>query len=704
MIVKSFLKELVDSFVPLKRRKKVKKVRPWRDNDDVRDALRRRRTAERAWRSKKMPVTKMQYNVMKKMFSRVDKEARTNYLKEDLEESKGDSKALQRKLNRLLGNSEVVLPDVDCDRKLAEDFAEFFTGKVEKIRNSVKADVDSPVEELDSCVDLDKDCILEEFREVSEEEMKRIIKDMSDKTCDLDLIPTWLIKECVEVFVPLFTKIINASIRKGIVPELFQQALVFPTIKNPYGDRDSLSNYRPVSNLPFVSKVLEKVVLDQLNQALDENDLLNSHQSGYRVGHSCETLLMGMFDDLLQEMDKGNVVALLLLDMSAAFDTVDHAKLVDVLRRRFGIGGTALKWFTSYLGSRNFRVNVRGELSKMIYLICGVPQGSLLGPVLFLLYVEELQDLVHKYGLKIKLYADDSQIYVSLVPLDESGWSITRRKVEECLDQIKAWMVQHWLKCNESKTELLLLGKSSALDKLAFEPCIRFGDADIYPVDFTGTTGKTLGIYMDENLTLERQVNSVRRNCGMLLRNLWQVHRCLDYSTRILLVKQLVISRLDYCNVLYGGLPMKLISRLQKVLNSCIRFIYGLHGHQEDYLPYMRETHILPVEQRVIFKACLMAYKIVHGSAPDYLIEQIPTDIVDVTCRTRSTAVPDPYKLQYPKLSSINANSKLRKRRPSVLLPDLWNALPLELRSRPTVESFKTGLKTRLFVDAFGSG
>ena len=152
---------------------------------------------------------------------------------------------------------------------------------------------------------------------------------------------------------------------------------------------------------------------------------------------------------------------------------------------------------------------------------------------------------------------------------------------------------------------------------------------------------------MDENLTLERQVNSVRRKCGMLLRNLWQVNRCLDFSTRLLLVKQLVISRLDYCNVLYGGLPMKLITRLQKVLNSCIRFIYGLHGHQEDYLPYLRETHILPIEQRVIFKACLMAYKIVHGLAPDYLVGQIPVDKADdddLIC-TRSNAVPDSFKL-----------------------------------------------------------
>ena len=698
------LEDLVDTTVPLRRRKKAKKLRPWRDNEEVRQALRLRRSAERAWEGNKTPITKKQYNAMKKMFGKVDKEARINYVKADLEESKGDSNGLQRKLNRLLGKSEVVLPETGCDRQLAEDFADFFTGKVEKIRNSVTTEGHA-YEDVEPLEDFARTCTFEEFREVSCEEIERIVKDMADKTCDLDLIPTWMIKECIGVFAPLFTRVINSSLRKAVVPETFQQAIVFPTIKNPNGDRDSLSNYRPVSNLPFISKVLEKVVLDQLNEFLQENNLLNPHQSGYRVGHSCETLLMGMFDDLLQEMDKGNVVALLLLDMSAAFDTVDHSKLVDVLRRRFGVRGTALQWFISYLGSRNFRVNVRGELSRMICLICGVPQGSLLGPVLFLLYVEELQDLVRAYGLKIKLYADDSQIYVSLVPLDEERWRGTKRNVEECLAHLKAWMVQHWLKCNESKTELLILGKSSAIDKLTFEPSVRFGDVDVGPIDFKGTSGKTLGIYMDENLTLERQVNSVRKHCGMLLKNLWQVNRCLDFSTKILLVKQLVISRLDYCNILYGGLPKKLTDRLQKVLNSCVRFIFGLHGHQEDYLPYLRETHILPIEQRVIFKACLMAYKIIHGSAPEYLCEQIPADKgPDVpVVLTRKTAVPDLYKLQYPKLSSVNARSKLRKRRPSVLLPDLWNALPLDLRSLTTVESFKTRLKTRLFEESFGN-
>ena len=142
-----------------------------------------------------------------------------------------------------------------------------------------------------------------------------------------------------------------------------QEALVFPTIKNAYGDRDALTNYRPVSNLSFTSKLLEKAVLEQIMAYLDEQDLLNKHQAGYRVGHSCETLLLGMFEDLLREMDQGNVVALLLLDMSAAFDTVDHEKLLYVLHRRFRIGGSALQWIESYLKSRCFRVNVQGELS-----------------------------------------------------------------------------------------------------------------------------------------------------------------------------------------------------------------------------------------------------------------------------------------------------------------------------------------------------
>ena len=249
-----------------------------------------------------------------------------------------------------------------------------------------------------------------------------------------------------------------------------------------------------------------------------------------------------------------------------------------------------------------------------------------------------------------------------------------------------------------------MLGKSGALEKIAFEPSFVFGGAEIFPVDFKGTTGKTLGVYLDANLTMERQVNSVKRQCGMILRNLWQVNRCLDQSIKILLVKQLVISRLDYCNILYCGLPKKHINNLQKTLNSCVRFVFGLHGHQDDYTPYLKKIHVLPIEQRITYKACLTSYKIVHRTAPEYLTEKVPVcGDMDSLRFTRATAVPDEFKLQYPKLSSVNANSKLRRRRPSVFLPNLWNELPLDIRSVVSVDSFKTRLKTRLFTEAFGS-
>ena len=340
------------------------------------------------------------------------------FLKDDLEDSKDDAKGLQKKLNRLLGKAETILPEAGCDRQLAQQFADFFSEKVQKIRTTVAEEKETLSGSVTDSSALRSPATLMQFEEISVDHLKCLVKGMADKSCDLDVIPTWLVKECIDDLAPHLLRIVNLSLRCAQVPESLQQALVFPTVKNVHGDRDSLTNYRPVSNLSFVSKLLEKVVLEQITNYLDEEDLLNKHQAGYRVGHSCETLLLGMFEDLLRELDQGNVVALLLLDMSAAFDTVDHAKLLDVLHHRFGFGGPVLQWIESYLQSRSFRVNIRGELSSVIHLICGVPQGSLLGPILFLLYVEEIQDLVEPYGLKIKLYADDSQLYVSLVPVD----------------------------------------------------------------------------------------------------------------------------------------------------------------------------------------------------------------------------------------------------------------------------------------------
>ena len=734
-----WLEGIVEKRVPKKRVRRGKKVKPWRD-EELRNLLRERRQAERYWRKHGTIESKMMFNDLKKKFGLKDKEKRALFIKEDLETVKDDPRALQRKLQRLLGKTETILPETTDSKNLADSFSQFFNSKVTKIRKFVKEEQqkyeepeekkyeetedhlkyeeseeseENPkyeeseehrkYEESEETISEDRKPSWTDFTIVKEEEIVSVVKSMSNKHCDLDPLPTSVVKECVRELAPVLATMVNQSLQKSSVAETLQKALVFPTIKNPYGDREALTNYRPVSNIPFLSKLLEKVVLGQLNEYIQHNSLLGKHQSGYRVGHSCETLLVSMFDDLLGEMDKGNVVALICLDMSAAFDTVDHEGLLKVLRERFGVDGVPLQWFKSYLSSRSFSVSVHDCLSETLELLCGVPQGSLLGPVLFLLYIETMQDIVKPYGLRIKVYADDSQLYVSLVPTDPIGWARTKADVEECLAKLKKWMVEQWLKCNEAKTEFILIGKSSSISKMSFEPVINFGGEDIFPTECSGTDGKTLGVLLDQNLTMERQVNNVRKQCGLVLRNLWQLNKCFDVSTKIMLVKQLVISKLDYSNILYCGLPNRILDGLQKVLNSCIRFIFNLHGHQDDYMDFFRQCHILPITQRLAFKACLIGYKIVSGTAPEYLQDLVPLDDCWGASRTtRMTGVLDPYRLKHPKMSSINANSKLRRRKISVFLPTVWNDLPFEIRSIPNVDTFKSRLKTHLFTVAFG--
>ena len=697
-----WLEGIVEKRVPRKRVRTGKKFKPWRD-EELRGLLRERRSAERYWRKHGTEDSKRRFNDLKKLYGNMDKEKRSLFIKEDLDSVKGDPKKLQNKLQKLLGKAETILPETTSTKDLADDFSQFFSSKVTKIRDQVNEEQ----QQSDDYEEPERTChtTWKEFREVSEEELVSIVKSMSSKHCDLDPLPTWVVKECIRDLAPVLTSMVNHSLHQSTVAESLQKAIVFPTIKNMYGDREALSNYRPVSNIPFLSKLLEKVVLTQLNDYLERNSLLGKHQSGYRVGHSCETLLASMFDDVLGEMDKGNVVALICLDMSAAFDTVDHRKLLEVLQNRFGVDGDPLQWFTSYLSSRSFRVSVGDCLSDTLALLFGVPQGSLLGPILFLLYIEAVQDIVEPYGLRIKLYADDSQLYVSLVPTDATGWSEAKMNIEECLAKVKRWMVGQWLKCNEAKTEFILLGKRSSLSKVSFDPVISFGGTDILPSQCSGTDGKTLGILLDHNLNLERQVNNVRKQCGLVLRNLWQLHKCFDVTTKIMLVKQLIISRIDYSNILYCGLPGRVLGGLQKLLNACVRFIFNIHGHQDSYTEYFRQCHILPISYRIDFKACLIAYKIVYGTAPCYLQEMVPLDDSwGLSRTTRMTDVVDPYRLKHPKMTSINANSKLRRRRLSVFLPTIWNELPLELRSIPNVDTFKARLKTHLFVGAFGVG
>ena len=487
--------------------------------------------------------------------------------------------------------------------------------------------------------------------------------------------------------------IVNKSYESGFFPKDFKCAVIKPTLKKNDADKDILKEYRPVSNLSAVSKLLERGALNQMNDYFNDNDLHCPVQSGYRPWHSCETLLIRMFDDINKEVARDQAVFVVLLDLSAAFDTIDHDILLRRLLVDFGISGVALQWMKSYLEGRSYCVKVGDTLSSVIGLLFGVPQGSLLGPILFILYIKALQKIAQKYGLLIQLYADDSQLYISFKPDSSLNLSNIKERISCCLNEIKKWMIDNVMKLNEDKTQLLIIGKSHVLQTL--EGCdlsIKFGDSAINQTICKGDQGKSLGVLLDETLSMDRQLAEVKRKCSWTMMNLRTISRYLDESLKIMLVKQLVISKLDYCNALYMNLAKKRIKKLTTVLNMAVRFIYNITDRNIDLIPYYKKAHILPIEMRILYKVCLVCYKVFHGSSPSYINELVE---VDNSCsRTRSRAggesgTTDTFRFKLKKM----ARTKIEDRRFSNYAPMTWNELPLRLRSMDNVTCFKKNLK-----------
>ena len=239
-----------------------------------------------------------------------------------------------------------------------------------------------------------------------------------------------------------------------------------PKLKKPGLDETSPSSYRPISNLSVMSKLLERVVARQLVAYLDTNHLLPDTQSGFRRGFSTDTAIICVLSDLPDAVDRDEFAALILLDLSAAFDTVDHDILLDRLRVTFGVHNSALSWFRSYLAGRRQHVRCGGTHSAPIDIVCGVPQGSVLGPILFIIYTADLESIV----TSIHKFADDSQLYGSCRPTATSSLSST---VSQCVDSVSSWMCSNRFQLNAEKTEVMWCTSTRKLSQLPRSPCRR---------------------------------------------------------------------------------------------------------------------------------------------------------------------------------------------------------------------------------------
>lgn len=440
-----------------------------------------------------------------------------------------------------------------------------------------------------------------------------------------------------------------------------------------------MKNYRPVSNLSFFSKVLEKIVLKQLLAYLNSHDLICQSQSAYRPFHSTETALVKVCSDVLSSLDEGNVSILTLLDLSAAFDTIDHSILLSRLNTLYGISGSALDWFASYLLGRTQTVLVDGQTSHPASLSFGVPQGSVLGPIMFILYTKPVSSLTHTHAISSQSFADDTQLYDSTTPQNVSA---SIQSLESCIGEVKSWMTTNKLKLNDDKTEALLFSKKTT--SVSLPQSVHVGDVDIS----FAPSARNLGFMITSDMSLDKHVSTMCKSAYYELRKLSAIRHYLSTHTAVTLVCAFVLSRLDYCNALLSGCPQYLINKLQRVQNSAARLIFKARKH-DHVTPLLRSLHWLPVQARIEYKLSSLCYNFFTGHSPAYMSQLLSPYIPRRQLRSSS----DSRILIVPKINTKTYGARTFSHAAAVQ----WNSLPHSIRHAKSLSAFKRSLKTYLF-------
>ena len=449
------LSNILDKHAPTQTRTvRLRPNSPW-FNNDIRLEKQKRRRLERKWRRTKLEVDLQMYCEQKNTVNKLIDQAKIKYYSCQINEKAGDQKQLFNVVNDLLQKSKKpLLPQSDSDEALAEQFSEFFSTKIMEIREQFPSKVTEPFSyEIASNTNV----YLTHFEPTSELEVRNIICKSPCKSCELDPLPASLVKECVDDLVPYITIIVNKSFAEGTFPSTLKTAYIRPLLKKTGLDKEVLKNYRPVANLTFLGKTIERVVSARLSTVINEHNLSDEFQSAYRPKHSIETALLRVQNDILAAMDEGNVTALILLDLSVAFDTVDHNILLGRLRDFIGLRGNALKWCQSYLTNRPEYVCIGNSSSTPVFHDCAVPQGSVLGPQWFTVYTYPVHKIILKYELRYHVYADDTQLYMSFKPTQECA-NQSIKNIESCICKIRRWMKENFLKLNDNKTEFVLFG------------------------------------------------------------------------------------------------------------------------------------------------------------------------------------------------------------------------------------------------------
>ena len=568
------------------RQKDRKKNIPWVTNE-LKDMIRQKNELLQDYYECGRAAYKKRLKQLSNSITQMKRNLKKAYITEKMDEAKGDSKKCWKLLDSISNRTKVkekTEPDMMTQEK-ANQANNFFATVGLKIQEQCQSNVEENVPEQPIPHGAPANLNSFSFKPETSSKVEKLIDNIrSDVAIGEDTIGARLIKDMKHTITPILTKILNKGYETNTFPNNMKKALIKAIHKK--GNPDDISNYRPISILPTLSKIFERAAVDQLMTHLEDNKLLSENQHAYRKNHSTVTCLAEVINYVHRLIDKKKYTAIASLDLSKAFDSIKHKLLLKKLRK-LGLSENSVQWIGSYLKSRKQRTKFNNYTSQEETVYSGIPQGSILGPLLFLCFTNDFHDQFNE-DFKTIAYADDTQIIVEAKTLTQ-----LKTKVQEGITLAQKWYQSNTMKNNIGKTEVIVFNNNRKSEYLQIKVVDEGKEVKIKSQESI----TILGVIIDNNLNWKKQVNDVKKKSMNVTRNIHRINHLLPIENRMDLYHAVISPQFSYADIIWGGCGQQEAQSLQRVQNFAAKSITGNRKY-DSATESLRKLKLLNLKQR----------------------------------------------------------------------------------------------------------
>ena len=666
-----------------KKRVKIQKRKPdepWKSAEILRDIKKENILYKKRIRLKTIQAIS-NHNEFKNNLKLKIRKAKEEYYDKFFSETQDDSKKAWNKLNSLIGNkksnkeeiSEIKLKNgiITSNKKdIANAFGEFFSTVPKTLKNNLNIDRNEQQNYLDQVEQKANNFNNKfSFKNVTLAEIIKLGRSVKNKrSSGPDSIPTFISRIVVLTIPRVLQNLINSSLNKQNVHARLKEALLKPIYKK--NDILQTDNYRPISLINSFSKILEKCVASQIIDYLNSNELYYTKQFGFRAGHSTQHALLHYLNNIEKQLRNNKKCASIFLDLSKAFDCCSHEIIYSKLRG-LGIDDSVINWFKSYLTNRKQACRIDDKLSEWFPVDIGVPQGSILGPLLFTLYINDMPSYVEYENLLSVLFADDTTFSITADNTQE-----LETKGNQIMEKAYKWFLLNELNLNASKTRIICYNS---------EPVIKVNDTIISKIsannpDNSEKQHKFLGFHLNDQFNFDAHIDKV---CNKLLKAnfvLRKVKNQINAKQKTLIYNAIFKSNMEY-GVGFWGQNENKTKKIVKLQKNALRYIYGA-SNKVHSKPLMRKYNILSFEDVVKINQLSIAHSVVYKKAPKAILS-------DLQMQNRNLVRPLRNNDLELKIDRSNKKSLCK-----FVIPDIWNKLEPEIQNIEKIHLFKNRIKT----------